>query len=300
MHFSLYLIWMKKLALLFAVSFLLAACGLDSSDKHYIIWEEKENEVLLTDFSSIHFALRCRVDSKSKNCGIVLGNFLLKKSELSGCNPNTGCTYFDTYYGFKEASFLTLQVKNENTGETKSLMSYLQDDIPYMKGDTYVPSVMNLNKSKDSINTVTLTGYYVGDEWVKHDTTIVIKDILYADKNGKISFSVSDAKKNRAALSIDISAVLEKNNANTVQQKSVTLVDTSYTEHYWAVEPGAIAVEPMDINFETKESFKIAQFLNVPVQKIVYLNVNPLPDSLILSGGVNDRAVEIPVESYAK
>jgi hypothetical protein len=231
---------------------------------------------------------------------LYFGNFLLKKSELSGCNPNTGCTYFDTYYGFKEASFLTLQVKNENTGETKSLMSYLQDDIPYMKGDTYVPSVMNLNKSKDSINTVTLTGYYVGDEWVKHDTTIVIKDILYADKNGKISFSVSDAKKNRAALSIDISAVLEKNNANTVQQRSVTLVDTSYTEHYWAVEPGAIVVEPMDINFETKESFKIAQFLNVPVQKIVYLNVNPLPDSLILSGGVNDRAVEIPVESYAK
>ena len=290
---------MKKLALLFSVSFLLAACS-SGGDVHYITMEEKENEVLLTDFSSIHFALRCRVDSKSKNCGIVLGNFLLKKSELSGCNPNTGCTYFDTYYGFKEASFLTLQVKNENTGETKSLMSYLQDDIPYMKGDTYVPSVMNLNKSKDSINTVTLTGYYVGDEWVKHDTTIVIKDILYADKNGKISFSVSDAKKNRAALSIDISAVLEKNNANTVQQKSVTLVDTSYTEHYWAVEPGAIAVEPMDINFETKESFKIAQFLNVPVQKIVYLNVNPLPDSLILSGGVNDRAVEIPVESYAK
>ena len=290
---------MKKLALLFSVSFLLAACS-SGGDVHYITMEEKENEVLLTDFSSIHFALRCRVDSKSKNCGIVLGNFLLKKSELSGCNPNTGCSYFDTYYGFKEASFLTLQVKNENTGETKSLMSYLQDDIPYMKGDTYVPSVMNLNKSKDSINTVTLTGYYVGDEWVKHDTTIVIKDILYADKNGKISFSVSDAKKNRAALSIDISAVLEKNNANTVQQKSVTLVDTSYTEHYWAVEPGAIAVEPMDINFETKESFKIAQFLNVPVQKIVYLNVKPLPDSLILSGGVNDRAVEIPVESYAK
>lgn len=290
---------MKKLALLFSVSFLLAACS-SGGDVHYITMEEKENEVLLTDFSSIHFALRCRVDSKSKNCGIVLGNFLLKKSELSGCNPNTGCSYFDTYYGFKEASFLTLQVKNENTGETKSLMSYLQDDIPYMKGDTYVPSVMNLNKSKDSINTVTLTGYYVGDEWVKHDTTIVIKDILYADKNGKISFSVSDAKKNRAALSIDISAVLEKNNANTVQQKSVTLVDTSYTEHYWAVEPGAIAVEPMDINFEMKDSFEIAQFLNVPVQKIVYLNVKPLPDSLILSGGVNDRTVEIPVESYAK
>lgn len=290
---------MKKLALLFSVSFLLAACS-SGGDVHYITMEEKENEVLLTDFSSIHFALRCRVDSKSKNCGIVLGNFLLKKSELSGCNPNTGCSYFDTYYGFKEASFLTLQVKNENTGETKSLMSYLQDDIPYMKGDTYVPSVMNLNKSKDSINTVTLTGYYVGDEWVKHDTTIVIKDILYADKNGKISFSVSDAKKNRAALSIDISAVLEKNNANTVQQKSVILVDTSYTEHYWAVEPGAIAVEPMDINFEMKDSFEIAQFLNVHVQKIVYLNVKPLPDSLILSGGVNDRAVEIPVESYAK
>ncbi|MBR2272417.1 MAG: hypothetical protein IJ912_08890 [Fibrobacter sp.] len=290
---------MKKLALLFSVSFLLAACS-SGGDVHYITMEEKENEVLLTDFSSIHFALRCRVDSKSKNCGIVLGNFLLKKSELSGCNPNTGCSYFDTYYGFKEASFLTLQVKNENTGETKSLMSYLQDDIPYIKGDTYVPSVMNLNKSKDSINTVTLTGYYVGDEWVKHDTTIVIKDILYADKNGKISFSVSDAKKNRAALSIDISAVLEKNNVNTVQQKSVTLVDTSYTEHYWAVEPGAIAVEPMDINFEMKDSFEIAQFLNVPVQKIVYLNVKPLPDSLILSGGVNDRAVEIPVESYAK
>jgi len=290
---------MKKLALLFSVSFLLAACS-SGGDVHYITMEEKENEVLLTDFSSIHFALRCRVDSKSKNCGIVLGNFLLKKSELSGCNPNTGCSYFDTYYGFKEASFLTLQVKNENTGETKSLMSYLQDDIPYMKGDTYVPSVMNLNKSKDPINTVTLTGYYVGDEWVKHDTTIVIKDILYADKNGKISFSVSDAKKNRAALSIDISAVLEKNNANTVQQKSVTLVDTSYTEHYWAVEPGAIAVEPMDINFEMKDSVTVPQFLNMPVQKIVYLNVKPLPDSLILSGGVNDRAVEIPVESYAK
>ena len=229
---------MKKLALLFSVSFLLAACS-SGGDVHYITMEEKENEVLLTDFSSLHFALRCRVDSKSKNCGIVLGDFLLKESRSGGCNPNTGCTYYDTYYGFKDASLLTLQVKNELTGESKSLMSYLQDDIPYMKGDAYVPSVMNLNKSKEPINTVTLTGYYVGDEWIKHDTTIVIKDILYADKNGKICFSVSDAKKNRAALSIDISAVLEKNNANTVQQKSVTLVDTSYTEHYWTVEPGA-------------------------------------------------------------
>ena len=290
---------MKKLALLFSVSFLLAACS-SGGDVHYITMEEKENEVLLTDFSSLHFALRCRVDSKSKNCGIVLGDFLLKESRSGGCNPNTGCTYYDTYYGFKDASLLTLQVKNELTGESKSLMSYLQDDIPYMKGDAYVPSVMNLNKSKEPINTVTLTGYYVGDEWIKHDTTIVIKDILYADKNGKISFSVSDAKKNRAALSIDISAVLEKNNANTVQQKSVTLVDTSYTEHYWTVEPGAIAVEPLDMNFEMKDSVTVPQFLNMPVQKNVYLNVKPLPDSLILSGGVNDRAVEIPVESYAK
>ena len=261
-------------------------------------WKKRKTKCSLRTF--LVFTLRCRVDSKSKNCGIVLGDFLLKESRSGGCNPNTGCTYYDTYYGFKDASLLTLQVKNENTGETKSLMSYLQDDIPYMKGDAYVPSVMNLNKSKDSINTVTLTGYYVGDEWVKHDTTIVIKDILYADKNGKISFSVSDAKKNRAALSIDISAVLEKNNANTVQQKSVTLVDTSYTEHYWTVEPGAIAVEPLDMNFEMKDSVTVPQFLNMPVQKNVYLNVKPLPDSLILSGGVNDRAVEIPVESYAK
>ena len=290
---------MKKLALLFAVSFLLAACS-SGGDVHYITMEEKENEVLLTDFSSIHFALRCRVDSKSKNCGIVLGNFLLKKTEISGCNPNTGCSYFDTYYGFKDASFLTLQVKNENTGETKSLMSYLQDDIPYMKGDTYVPSVMNLNKSKDSINTVTLTGYYVGDEWIKHDTTIVIKDILYADKNGKISFSVSDAKKNRAAVSIDISGVLEKNNAKTVVRRTVIGGDSSYVEPLWTVEPGMITVEPLDMNFEMKDSVTVPQFLNMPVQKNAYLNVKPLPDSLILSGGVNDRIIEIPVESYAK
>lgn len=291
---------MKKLAFLFAVSFLLAACGLDNGDKRYIVWEEKENEVLLTDFSSIHFALRCRVDSKSKNCGIVLGNFLLKKTEISGCNPNTGCSYFDTYYGFKEASFLTLQVKNENTGETKSLMSYIQDDIPYMKGDTYVPSVMNLNKSKDPINTVTLTGYYVGDEWIKHDTTIVIKDILYADKNGKISFSVSDAKNNRAAVSIDISAVLEKNNAKTVVLRTVIGGDSSYVEPLWTVEPGMIAVEPLDINFEMKDSVVIPQFTNLPVQKKSFLNVSPLPDSLILSGGVNDSPLEILVENYAK
>ena len=290
---------MKKLALLFSVSFLLAACS-SGGDVHYIIMEEKENEVLLTDFSSLHFALRCRVDSKSKNCGIVLGNFLLKKTEISGCNPNTGCSYFDTYYGFKEASFLTLQVKNELTGESKSLMSYLQDDIPYMKGDAYVPSVMNLNKSKEPINTVTLTGYYDGDEWVEHDTTIVIKDVLYADKNGKISFSVSDAKNNRAAVSIDISAVLEKNNAKTVLLRTVTGGDSSYIEPLWTVEPGMIAVEPLDINFEMKDSVVIPQFTNLPVQKKSFLNVSPLPDSLILSGGVNDSPLEILVENYAK
>lgn len=290
---------MKKLALLFSVSFLLAACS-SGGDVHYITMEEKENEVLLTDFSSLHFALRCRVDSESKNCGIVLGDFLLKESRSGGCNPNTGCTYYDTYYGFKDASLLTLQVKNELTGESKSLMSYLQDDIPYMKGDAYVPSVMNLNKSKEPINTVTLTGYYDGDEWIEHDTTIAIKDTLYADENGKISFSVSDAKNNRAAVSIDISAVLEKNNAKTVVLRSVFGGDSSYVEPLWTVEPGMIAVEPLDINFEMKDSVVIPQFTNLPVRKKSFLNVSPLPDSLILSGGVNDSPLHILVENYAK
>ena len=96
--------------------FFLGACDY-GGDSHIVVFDEKLNEVFLTDFSSLHFALRCRIDSKSKNCGIILGDFLLEDSRMSGCSPNTGCDYYETYYGFKEASLLTLQVKNEDCFE---------------------------------------------------------------------------------------------------------------------------------------------------------------------------------------
>ena len=262
---------MKKLALLFSVSFLLAACS-SGGDVHYITMEEKENEVLLTDFSSIHFALRCRVDSKSKNCGIVFSGFTLEESRISDCSPNTGCTYYKTISGFKDASLLSLQVKDENSGEMKPLISYFQGEVEFMKGDTYVPSVMNLNCAKDSVNAITLEGYYKGDEWIKRDTTIVIKDTIYADAAGKISFSVSDGKKNRASLSIDLGKVLKN-------------IDSAGN---WEVGSGMIVVEALDVNFETKKSFD------------PYLKVSPLPNKLILSGGVNDSPIVIPVVNDAK
>jgi hypothetical protein len=141
-----------------------------------------------------------------------------------------------------------------------------------MKGDTYVPSVMNLNCAKDSVNAITLEGYYKGDEWIKRDTTIVIKDTIYADAAGKIIFSVSDGKKNRASLSIDLSKVLKR-------------IDSAGN---WEVGSGMVVVEALDVNFETKNSLD------------PYLKVSPLPKKLILSGGVNDSPIVIPVVNDAK
>ena len=263
---------MEKLAFILLSFLLFVACSTNSGDSYITTVNEKENEVLLTDLAGLEFALSCRVVAKSKSCGIVFSGFTLEESRISDCSPNTGCTYYKTISGFKDASLLSLQVKDENSGEMKPLISYFQGEVEFMKGDTYVPSVMNLNCAKDSVNAITLEGYYKGDEWIKRDTTIVIKDTIYADAAGKISFSVSDGKKNRASLSIDLSKVLKR-------------IDSAGN---WEVGSGMVVVEALDVNFETKNSLD------------PYLKVSPLPNKLILSGGVNDSPIVIPVVNDAK
>jgi hypothetical protein len=271
-YYEFILFLMKKLAFILLSFLLFVACSTNSGDSYITTVNEKENEVLLTDLAGLEFALSCRVVAKSKSCGIVFSGFTLEESRISDCSPNTGCTYYKTISGFKDASLLSLQVKDENSGEMKPLISYFQGEVEFMKGDTYVPSVMNLNCAKDSVNAITLEGYYKGDEWIKRDTTIVIKDTIYADAAGKISFSVSDGKKNRASLSIDLSKVLKR-------------IDSAGN---WEVGSGMVVVEALDVNFETKNSLD------------PYLKVSPLPNKLILSGGVNDSPIVIPVVNDAK
>lgn len=287
MHFSLYLILMKKLALLFIASFLLAACSTNSSDSHIITFVEKSNEVLLTDLPGLSFSLVCRVNSESKNCGIVFDGFDMEDFRNGGCAAYGGCTYYETYSGFKDASILSLQVKDENTGKAKSLISYFQKDVPYSKGDANIPTVMALNNAKDStIDAVTLSGYYIGEAWVKHDTTIAIKDTLFANADGKLSFSVVDAANNRAALSIDVSGILNMNNAKTIVKKDVFTESVRKTRDYWRAGARTITVEPLEINFEARSE--------------AYLKVYPLSNELILSGGVNDSTIDVSVGNYEK
>ncbi len=278
---------MKKLALLFIASFLLAACGTNSSDSHIITFVEKSNEVLLTDLPGLSFSLVCRVNSESKNCGIVFGGFDMEEFRNGGCAAYGGCTYYETYSGFKDASILSLQVKDENTGKAKSLISYFQKDVPYSKGDANIPTVMALNNAKDStIDAVTLSGYYVGEAWVKHDTTIAIKDTLFANAEGKLSFSVVDAANNRAALSIDVSGFLNMNNAKTIVKKDVFAESIRETRDYWRAGARTITVEPLEINFEARSK--------------AFLKVYPLSNELILSGGVNDSTIDVSVGNYEK
>ena len=269
-YYEVILFLMEKLAFILLSFLLFVACSTNNGDTYIVTVNEKENEVLLTDLAGLKFALSCRTIAESKSCGIVFSGFTVEESRISDCSPNTGCTYYTTISGFKDASLLSLQVKDENSGEMKPLISYFQGEVEFMKGDTYVPSVMNLNCAKDSVNAITLEGYYKGDEWIKRDTTIVIKDTLYADSAGKISFSVSDVKKNRASLSIDLSKVLKR-------------IDSAGN---WEVGSGMVVVEALDVNFETK--------------KDPYLKVSPIPDKLILSGGVNDSPIVIPVVNDAK
>lgn len=271
-RFEFILFLMEKLAFILLSFLLFVACSTNNGDTYIVTVNEKENEVLLTDLAGLEFALSCRVGDKSRTCGIVFSGFALEESRMSDCSPNTGCTIYTTISGFKDASLLSLQVKDENSGEMKPLISYFQGEVEFMKGDTYVPSVMNLNCAKDSVNAITLEGYYKGDEWIKRDTTIVIKDTLYADSAGKISFSVSDVKKNQASLSIDLGEVIKKGGS----------------AGNWTAESGMITVVALDINFETKDSLKS------------YLKVSPIPDKLILSGGVNDSPIVIPVVNDAK
>ena len=292
---------MKKLALLFVASFALIACNTNYGDSHIVTFDEKSNEVLLTDLPSLSFSLVCRVNSESKNCGVVFGGFDMEEYREMGCSPNTGCTFYEKYSDFKDASILSLQVKDENTGDVKSLIAYFQKDVPYSKGDANVPTVMSLKNAKDStVEAVTLSGYYVGETWVRHDTTIAIKDTLFADASGKISFSVMDAAKNRAAISIDLSKFLDMNSSKTLVKKDVFVESVRVTKTYWRADAHTITVEPLDINFEMKDSVTVPQFLNQPVQRNSYLRISPLPNELVLSGGVNDSTVDIPVGNYAK
>lgn len=92
-----------------------------------------------------------------------------------------GCSSSINLSGFKNASILSIQVKNENTGNVQPLISYFQDVKTYIAGDTYVPSVMTIiSDDKKKRSEISLNGFYEGDNWVSlaHDTTISIGDTL--------------------------------------------------------------------------------------------------------------------------
>ena len=302
---------MKYNALLLLVAVLLASCGDSGGGAHYF-FVEKSNEVTLTDFRGLVFKPVCSVNGAEKKCGVIFSDFIAEEVLMPPTNPQESPSW-DVYIpGFKDASILSIQVKDENSGEAKPLLSYKQGDIPYMKGNTYVPSVMELHATNPP-REYTLSGYYDGDEWIERDTTISIGDTLFANKDGLLKFAVLDRAGNKASLEVDFGKLLENNDASTIKSQDVggfnseTYKDSSYTYYYWEADSGSVSFKPLDINFEPlKPAPHYVQYppdtTTVPFLRLIFADQNSyrVYDSLVLNGGANKKPLRIMVVNYAK
>lgn len=300
---------MRNKVLLLLAAALLTSCGWPESSTSYT-FNEKSGEVLLSDLYGLDFRPVCSVNGKEKKCGVVFNDFTRESMKMT-----LHMEYSTTDIvipGFKDASILSIQMKNENSGEVKPLLSYKQNDFPYMKGNTYVPSVMELHATNPP-REYTLSGYYDGDEWIERDTTISIGDTLFANKDGLLKFAVLDRAGNKASLEVDFGKLLENNDASTIESQDVggfnteTYKDSSYTYYYWEADSGSVTFKALDINFEPLKPKPVSAFYStdtttVPFLRLVfahpfYQNSN---DSLVLNGGINKRPLQVMVVDYAK
>lgn len=300
---------MRNKVLLLLAAVLLASCGWPESSTSYA-FDEKSNEVMLTDLFGLEFRPVCSVSGKEKKCGAVFYDFTVEFIKTTSYMEYS--TTDVVIPGFKKASILSLQVKDENSGEVKPLLSYKQSDIPYTKGSTFVPSVMEL-RAETPPTEYTLSGYYEGDEWIEHDTTISIGDTLFANDDGLLKFSVQDRFGNKASLEVNFGKVLENNDAGTVMSRTVS-GGVSYTYDFWAADSGSIAFKALDINFEPLKP-KVSAYMQymgnstdtttMPFLRLVFPPFykdfyHDDYDSLILNGGTNKKILEITVVDYAK
>ena len=296
---------MRNKVFLLLAAILLASCG-DYSDGVYYVFVEKTDEVLLTDLCGLVFKPVCSVNGKEKKCGAIFSDF--RDEEVhTDYNPDFSTSWIFVP-GFKDASILSIQVKNENSGEVKPLLSYKQNDFPYMKGSTYVPSVMELHAAPAPTE-YTLSGYYDGDEWVERDTTISVGDTLFANKDGLLKFTVQDRSGNKASLEVDFGKLLENNDASTIKS-GVGLeiyTDSEYSYNYWEADSGSVAFKALDINFEPlKPTPYFVQYspdtTTVPFLRLVFAHpfYQKVYDSLVLNGGTNKQPLQVMVVDYAK
>lgn len=296
---------MKYSALILLFSIVFFSCSSSESTTTYI-FSEKEGEVQLSDLSGVKYSLVCSVNGKEKKCGVVFVGFSVQSAKTEYNMEYSSSTVVVS--GFKDASILTIQMKDENTGKSKPLISYIQDNVPYMKGSEFVPSVMDLYARKSS-SEYSYTGYFDGDKWIEHDTTVTIGDTLFANENGVLDFSLVDGKGNRARLVMNIAKFVENNDASTIESMRVDDRETSdtYTYYYWKADSASIAVEPLDVNFEFNAPnfaegcnsigpnyFPYVHFILRPFTDQCYF------DALVFKGGVIDRDLKIEVVNYAK
>ena len=302
------------LTVLFAAA-LLASCGETGGGAHYE-FVEKSNEVMLTDLRGLVFKPVCSVNGEEKKCGVIFSDFVNEGSISYNVNPQQSPSWLVYVPGFKNASILSIQVKNENSGEVKPLVSYKQNDFPYMKGSTYVPSVMELHAVNPPTE-YTQSGYYEGDEWIERDTTISIGDTLFANEDGLLKFSVQDRSGNKASLEMNLGGVLENNDASTVKSQDVggfnseAYKDSNYTYYYWTADSGSVAFKALDINFEPRKpqnpaltnSMGSVDATTVPFLHFVFADdyfYSSYCDSLVLNGGINKKSLRVTVVDYAK
>ena len=299
---------MRNKVLLLLAAALLASCS-DYSGGAYYRFVEKSDEVMLTDFRGLEFKPVCSVNGEEKKCGAIFSDFIAEEIVSPPTNPQNGPSWNISIPGFKNASILSIQVKNENSGEVKPLLSYKPNDIPYMKGNTYVPSVMELHAAPAPTE-YTLSGYYDGDEWIERDTTISIGDTLFADKDGLLKFTVQDRSGNKASMEVDLGKVLENNDASTIKSGigQEIYTDSKYSYDYWEADSGFVAFKALDINFEPLKP-KPAPFgvaysdtATVPFLRLVFAHqfFSSGTDSLVLNGGTNNDSFRITVVDYAK
>lgn len=292
---------MRKKALLLLAAVVLASCSWPDSSVYYT-FNEKSGEVMLTDLYGLVFKPVCSVDGKEKKCGAVFREFM-EESMVFTSHMEYSTTEI-VIPGFKDASILSLQVKDENSGDVRPLLSYKQSDIPYMKGSTYVPSVMELHAASAPTE-YTLSGYYDGDEWVNRDTTVSVGDTLFANEDGLLRFTVQDKAGNKASLEVDLGNVLKKNDASTIKSQQVkgydweTRKDTSYTYYYWVADAGTVSFKSLETNFEPLKSSPTS---TVPFLHLLFAENRSYTsgDSNLVDGGFNKSALWITVVNYAK
>ena len=123
---------MRKKALLLLAAVVLASCSWPDSSVYYT-FNEKSGEVMLTDLYGLVFKPVCSVDGKEKKCGAVFREFM-EESMVFTSHMEYSTTEI-VIPGFKDASILSLQVKDDNSGDVRPLLSYKQSDSPVHEGE---------------------------------------------------------------------------------------------------------------------------------------------------------------------